>query len=187
MTDYFALLEIERRPAIPEEFLKNAYFRKTELLRLSQADEEALSSLNMAFRIISDPAARVQHLLKLEFGDARGGHMGVGFGDLFGEVAETLQNVDQEFGSVSAESSALLRALAFQRMDGARDKLYKIENELSQRERLLLSELEQLDPTWAENPAQCRESLAQIALSLTFVQKWLGEVRERKIRLEELA
>ena len=78
--------------------------------------------------------------------------MGVGFGDLFGEVAETLQNVDQEFGSVSAESSALLRALAFQRMDGARDKLYKIENELSQRERLLLSELEQLDPTSGGKP-----------------------------------
>jgi hypothetical protein len=40
---------------------------------------------------------------------------------------------------------------------------------------------------WMESPAQCRESLAQIALSLTFVQKWLNEVRERKIRLEELA
>src|SRR6476660_1951252 len=187
MTDYFALLDIERRPAIPQEFLENVYFRKTESLRLDQAQEEALSSLNMAFRVVSDPATRVQHLLKLEFGDARGGEMGVDFGDLFGEIADTLQNADQEFGSVSAESSALLRALAFQRMDRVRDKLRTVEDELSQRERSLLSELEQLNSSWLKNPAQCRKSLAQIALSLTFLQKWLGEVRERKIRLEELA
>ena len=57
----------------------------------------------------------------------------------------------------------------------------------TERERTLLSELGQLDSLWTESPAQCRESLAQIALRLTFVQKWLSEVRERKIRLEELA
>jgi hypothetical protein len=37
------------------------------------------------------------------------------------------------------------------------------------------------------NRADCREPLAQVGLSLTFVQKWLSEVHERNIRLEELA
>ena len=72
-------------------------------------------------------------------------------------------------------------------MDGARERLNQAESELSQREGSLLSELGQLDKIWPEKPAECRESLAQTALSLTFVQKWLSEVRERKIRLEELA
>lgn len=186
MIDYFVLLGIERRPAISEESLKNAYFRKAESLRPDQADAEALSALNMAFRTISNPATRIQHLLKLEFGDARGGQIEADLGELFGSVVGTLQKVDQELGSLSTESSALLRALAFQRMDGARERLNQTENELSQRECSLLSELRQLDRIWPENPAECRGSLAQTALNLTFVQKWLSEVRERKIRLEEL-
>ena len=187
MIDYFALLDIERRPAIDEESLKHAYFGKTGSLRVDQAEGDAFSSLNMAFRIIANPATRIQHLLKLEFGDAGGGEIGADLGELFGSVVEALQKADHEFGSLSTESSALLRALAFQKIDGARERLNQIENELSQRECSLLSQLVQLDTLWPEKPAQCRDLLAQIALRLTFVQKWLSEVRERKIRLEELA
>jgi hypothetical protein len=187
MIDYFALLDLERRPAVNEESLKKTYFHRTGLLRLDQAEADAFSSLNMAFRIISNPATRIQHLLSLAFGDTRGGRIKSELGELFGSVVETLQKVDQEFGSLSAESSALVRALTFQRMGEAREKLDQTENELSRRELSLLSEIGPLDEVWLENPARSRESLAQVALSLTFVQKWLTEVRERKIRLEELA
>jgi hypothetical protein len=102
-------------------------------------------------------------------------------------VVEALQKTDQEFGSLTTESSALLRALAFQRMDKVRERLRQIDDDLSQQERTLLSEVDQLDALWAESPARCRDMLAQTALRLTFIQKWLSEVRERKIRLEELA
>jgi hypothetical protein len=187
MIDYFALLDIERRPAISDEFLKNAYFRKTESIRQNQVKSDVFSSLNLAFRKLANPATRIQHLLRLEFGDERGGHIEADLGELFGNIVEALQSADQEFGSISTESSALIRALAFHRMDGVRERLNQSEKELSTRECGLLSELGQLDSVWMENPTQCRESLAQIALNLTFVQKWLNEVRERKIRLEELA
>jgi hypothetical protein len=187
MIDYFALLGIERRPAINEESLKNAYFRKTESLDSVQAQADELSSFNTAFQTIANPTTRIQHLLHLEFGDARGGQIGSELGELFGSVVAALQSVDQELGSLSAESSALLRALAFQRMEGVRDKLQQTENKLLGLEANLLSEVGQLDRIWPESPTPCRQSLAQIALRLTFVQKWLREVGERKIRLEELA
>jgi hypothetical protein len=187
MIDYFALLEIERRPAITEESLKIAYFRKSESLLLDKADADALSSLNMAFRIIGSSADRIQHLLTLEFGDAQGGQLGSDLGELFGNVVEALQKFDREFGTLTTESSPLLRALAIQRMDPVRERLNQVETELSRREGSLLSEVDQLDRLWLQTPIQCREPLAQIALNLRFVQKWLSEVRERKIRLEELA
>jgi hypothetical protein len=154
---------------------------------LEESATVALASLNMAFRTIENPATRIQHLLGLEFGNARGGQIGSDLGELFGSVVEALQQADEEFGSLSAESSALLRALAFQRMAEVRERLMQIGEKLTRWESSLLSELGQLDVLWTESPAQCRESLAQIALRLTFVQKWLSEVRERKIRLEELA
>ena len=187
MIDYFALLDIERRPAITEESLKQSYFRKTESLRLEESATDALASLNMAFRTIANPATRIQHLLSLEFGDARGGQIGSDLGEFFGSVVPALQQADDEVGSLSGESSALLRALAFQRMVEVREKLIQIGSELTHWESSLLSEVGQLDILWAERPAQCREPLAEIALRLKFVQKWLSEVRERKIRLEELA
>jgi hypothetical protein len=187
MIDYFALLGIERRPAITEETVKGAYFRKSETLHSDPARSGELIAVNAAFRTIANPATRIQHLLVLEFGDAGGGQIAPDLGELFGTIVEVLQMADQELGSLSARSSPILRALAYQRLDGLREKLVQVEKELSQRESGLLAEVARLDQDWFESTVQSRHPLAQIALSLTFVQKWLSQVRERKIRLEELA
>jgi hypothetical protein len=186
MIDYFALLDLERRPFIADESLKNAYLRKSEMMRAQTSELGALSAINMAFRILSNPAARTQHLLNLEFGDSRGGRLAPDIGAIFGPVAEAVQMADRELGRVSEQSSVLLRALVYQKIEGVRDKLAEVECELSNREAGLLSELGRLDTVWHLDRARCRDRLAQIALRLTFVQKWLSEVRERQIRLEEL-
>jgi hypothetical protein len=65
--------------------------------------------------------------------------------------------------------------------------LDQAEKELSQRESALLAEVDRLDQSWFESSVHARHPLAQVALGLTFVQKWISQVRERKIRLEELA
>ena len=187
MIDYFALLGVERRPSITEETLKQAYFRKSESLYADPAQSGELFAVNAAFQTVSNPATRIQHLLKLEFGDAGGGKIAPDLGELFGTIVEVLQIADQELGSLSAQSSPLLRALAYQRLDRLREGLEQAEKELSQREARLLAEVAPLDLSWSESVQNSRCALAQVALDLTFVQKWLSQVRERKIRLEELA
>jgi hypothetical protein len=187
MIDYFALLGVERRPAITEEILKGAYFRKSESLQSGLAESGELFAANAAFRTIANPATRIQHLLKLEFGDPGGGHIGADLGELFESIVKVLQNADQELGSLSAQSSPLVRAVAYQKLDGLRQQLEQVEKELSQRESGLLARVARLDQSWLENTAQARQPLAQTALDLTFVQKWFSQVRERLIRLEELA
>ena len=69
--------------------------------------------------------------------------------------------------------------------DGIREGLERAEKALSQRESSLLDEVARIDATWFESTVDARHPLAQIALGLTFVQKWQSQVRERKIRLEE--
>ena len=187
MIDYFALLGIERRPAFAEETVKGAYFHKSESLRLDPARSSEVFAINAAFQAIANPATRIQHLLTLEFGDASGGEISSDFGKLFGTIAEVLHFADQELGSLSARSSPILRAFAYQRLDGLREKLDQAEKELSQRESALLAEVDRLDQSWFESSVHTRHPLAQVALGLTFVQKWISQVRERKIRLEELA
>jgi hypothetical protein len=187
MIDYFALLGIERRPAITEETVKGAYFHKSEALHLDPARSGEVFAVNAAFQAIANPATRIQHLLTLEFGDARGGEIAPDLGKLFGIIVEVLQIADQELGSLSVRSSPILRALAYQRLDGLREKLNQAEKELSQRESALLAEVARLDQSWFQSPVHARHPLAQVALGLTFIQKWSSQVRERKIRLEELA
>ena len=187
MIDYFALLGIERHPSITEETLKEAYFRKSESFHSDPSRSEGLSAVNAAFQTLSNPATRIQHLLKLEFGEACRGQIPPDLGELFGTIVEVLQIADQELGSLSPRSSPILRALAYQRLDGLCEKLVRAEKELSQRESGLLAEVVRLDKSWFESTVESRHPLAQIALGLTFVQKWLSQVRERKIRLEELA
>jgi hypothetical protein len=187
MIDYFALLGIERRPAFTEEAVKGAYFRKSESLHSDPLRSDEVFAVNAAFQTIANPATRIQHLLLLEFGDTGGGQIPADLGELFGTLVKVLQIADQELGSLSAQSSPLLRALAYRRLDGLRQGLEEAEKELSQRESDLLAELARLDQNWFESTADVRHPLSQIALGLTFVLKWLGQVRERKIRLEELA
>ena len=102
MIDYFALLGIERRPAITEETVKGAYFRKSESLHSDPARSGELMAVNAAFQTIANPATRIQHLLVLEFGDAGGGQIGSDLGELFGMIVEVLQIADQDLGSLSA-------------------------------------------------------------------------------------
>ena len=187
MIDYFALLDVERRPAITEETVKGAYFRKSESLHMDPSRSDEVFAVNAAFQTIANPATRIQHLLRLEFGDAGGGQIPPDLGELFGTIVEVLQIADLELGSLTTQSSPLLRALAFQKLDGLREGLQQAEKELSQRESCFLAEVARLDQSWFENTVHARRPLAQIALGLTFVQKWLSQVRERKIRLEELA
>jgi curved DNA-binding protein CbpA len=186
MTDYFAVLGLERRPAIDENTLKAAYFRKSEELHPDRAAENDFSVVNAAFQTLSNPAQRIQHLIRLEFGDSAAGKIGPQLGTLFGRVALLARKADQETGAVAAQDSSLLRALALQRFGPLRDDLAALADELSKNRFKLIDRIQTLDQEWTSNAMACRDPLAQAAIELTFIQKWAVEVGERMLKLEEL-
>lgn len=186
MMDYFAALGIQRRPAVAESALQRAYNQKSKLLHPDRVEGSDFSSINEAFQVVSNPAARIQHLLKLEFGEAGERQIGAELGGLFGTVVEVLRRVDQELNPLSGQSSPLLRALALQSLAPLRDALDDAEKQIAERQSELQSRIATVDQIWFQDRAQCRKPLAQIAVDLTFVQKWAAQVRERKVRLEEL-
>jgi len=186
MIDCFAVLGIERRPVVPESLLQGAYREKSKSLHPDRAANGDFSSVNAAFQVISNPATRIQHLLKLEFGEAGDRQIGADLGALFGTLVKVLRCVDEELGSISSQSSPLLRAFAFQHLESVRDALDDVEKQIAAKESELHSRIVAVDRIWLQDRSQCRKPLAQIAVDLTFVQKWLTQVRDRKIRLEEL-
>jgi curved DNA-binding protein CbpA len=186
MIDYFAVFGIERRPVIGDEYLREAYFRQSHEFHPDRAGESDFSRINAAFRALLNPATRLQHLLKLEFGEAAQGTIDLELGTLFGQIALLLRQADEETKSMAAKDSPLLRALAFQRLGPIWDNLASVERELLSVLENLLQEVDALDQQWIVDRTQCRDRLAQAALSLGFVQKWSAEIRERRLKLEEL-
>ena len=186
MIDYFAVLGIERRPAVSESVVQGAYYQKSKSLHPDQAGGGDFASVNAAFQTLSNPAARIQHLLNLEFGEAGDRQIGAELGDLFGTTVDVLGQADEELESLSNQTSPLLRAFAFQRLTSLRKSLDDAERRIAAREVDLHSRIADINQIWVQNRVQCQKPLAQIAVDLTFVQKWLAQVRERKIRLEEL-
>ena len=179
MNDYFAVLGLERRPAIDENVLKEIYFRK------SAARDADASSLNQAFHALLRPVSRIQHLLKLEFGEVRAKLVGRDLEQCFSKVATVLHRVDEALDSLGKQESPLLRAMAYQRVQPVVSELSRLQTELADREAGFLNEIEQLDRRWQERKEECRDALAQAAFRLAFVQKWSDQVQDRVRKLED--
>jgi DnaJ-domain-containing protein 1 len=179
MIDYFAVLGLERRPAIDENALKEIYFRK------SAARDADASSLNEAFHTLLRPVSRIQHLLKLEFGEVRAKQIGSDLEECFAKVAKVLHQADEAIGSFAGQQSPLLRAIAYRRVQPIVSELLQVQTELARRENELVAEIEQLDQRWPERKQDSRDALAQAAFRLAFVQKWSDQVKDRVRKLEE--
>src|SRR5262249_16299063 len=155
MIDCFALLDIERRPFVPESVFQQAYHEKTKSLHPDRAEEGDFSSVNAAFQIVSNPAARIQHLLQLEFGEAGDRQIGADLGALFGTVVNVLRRADEELDFFSGQSSPLLRALAFERLDSLREPLGDAEKQIASKESELHSQIAALDQIWLQDRSRC--------------------------------
>jgi hypothetical protein len=58
---------------------------------------------------------------------------------------------------------------------------------LSEQRSSLEARIKSLDGKWPDHTVETRDALAQIALDLTFIEKWQQQLKERSLRLQELA
>ena len=173
MIDYFALLDEARRPWLDPEQLKEKYFARN---RAAAADAE----LNEAFRVLSDPKLRLQHLLTLEGAQLTAGRpVPPSVAELFWNTGTVLREVDRLLLKSGEASSALSRAL----LSGERAKL---EGKLAELER-------QLNATYETELGRVRESgpvspnelekLIQFYDSISYLTRLREQVTEKRHRL----
>src|ERR1700756_110255 len=101
MTDYFAVLGLERRPLVSDPILRGAYYEKSRSLHPDHSKGGNFSVVNAAFEIVSNPAKRIRHLLELEFGELGFRQIEAELEGLFGTMVKVLQRADEELTSVS--------------------------------------------------------------------------------------
>ena len=124
MTDYFALFDEARRPWLDPEKLKEKYYARS---RAAAPNAE----LNEAFRVLSDPKLRLQHLLTLEGAELTAGRpVPPSVAELFWNTGPLLREIERWLLRNKAATSELARALLQAERGKLEQRLGKLEEQL---------------------------------------------------------
>ena len=187
MIDFFAVFGLEPRPVIDAGVLGNLFASKSKTSHPDRAADGDFATLNQAFNTLRDPASRILHLLALSGDEPRFKAASAGVSAWFGQVANGLQRFDRMFQPLSQETSSLLRAVRFREGQSILADLEKISEGLRCQKEGLLETMAQIDARWPSDRTADRDSLAQIACDLRFIEKWLAQIGERRLRLASIA
>ena len=188
MTDYFALLGEPRRPWLDEEALKTRFHALTAERHPDVAREEdsgPFSALTVAYRVLSDPRARLRHLLELEAPQEpfRGIPAPASVGELFPVMGAKKQALDAFLKKRAASASALAKALLLPEQYALQEELESLLQVLEAERNRWLQEIPALDAAWTagERPVP---QLAKTAQALGYLDKWSAQIREGLVRLQ---
>lgn len=204
MTDYFALLDEQRRPALDAEMLKRKFLQLSNDFhpdRVHSASEEQkqratlrYAELNSAHNTLREPRDRLLHLLELESGakpkDVQ--RIPPGTMDLFVEVGQLCRDVDAFLTERSKVTSPLLKVQMFERGMEWTDKLQALQQRINAKRDELTDELRKMNAQWDAAPpvgspdraaALPLERLEQIYRIFSYVARWTEQINERVVQL----
>ncbi len=152
------------------------------------------SSLNAAHQLLAEPRERLLHLIELECGSKPRDIQRIppGTMDLFVEVGHACRECDAFLQQRGTSTSPMLRLKSMQEGLEWSEKLEDIATRVRAMESALTAELRDLGKAWADAPPQGdpgrlaslpMERLEQIYRTLSYVSRWLGQVRERVVQL----
>ena len=169
MTDYFALLGEARLPWLDPEELKEKYFA------LSRT-EVPNAELNEAFRVLSDPKRRLQHLLSLAGMDLSAGRpVPPAVAEVFWNTGTLLREVERWLLRQAGTTSTLARAL----LQPERGKLEARLEELEEKLRAMYDrELLELRDLPNEPASQLLERYDRIS----YLTRLLEQIAEKRLQ-----
>ena len=182
MEDAFSLFGLERRPLIDEAALKEKYLRlaATRHPDLTGGNDEKFLLLQDAYKTLREPAARLRHLVKLEFPGGEIQSESTPHTELFMSAGSAVQVAKAVFLRSQNTTTALARALlapdiaaALERVRGALQSIRQARDQLTER-------LENLDMRW---PEVSPDELADLASSSAFLLRWKSQLSEWEFRL----
>ena len=204
MTDAFALLGLERRPWLEPGDIKQRFHERSAAWHPDRhhgspehARSEAgrvYSELNSAHQLLAEPRDRLLHLIELESGARPRDIQRIppGTMDLFVEVGQACRDCDEFLQRRGTATSPMLRLKFMQEGLEWVDRLSEVTARVQARESELAGELRALNGAWEAAPAvgdPARlaalplERLEQVYRALSYVSRWLGQVRERVVQL----
>ena len=204
MPDYFALLDEPRQPwldvaALKEKFIaRSAEVHPDRVHTAGEADKlkatERYAELNAAHSCLREPRDRLLHLLHLETGAKPPDIQRIppGTMDLFVEVGQLCQGIDQFIEERNKVTSPMLRVQMFARGLEWTDKVQALQQQISEKRQAVEAELQQLNAVWDVAPAVGDpqragalplERLEQLFRLMSFIARWTQQLQERAVQL----
>ena len=188
MTDYFALLGVERRPWIDDEDLKARYHAKTLAhhpdAACQNADETAFPEISEAYQTLRDPRRRLQHLRAL-CGSVERTAAGVPatLQELFMPIGATTQRADALLAHLRLTTNALARGLLHGDTLRAQNDVAQLLAQLEKLRIEAVGELRRLDERWDDSSSDCLRAAERVELTFTYLDRWIAQLNEKQFQL----
>jgi curved DNA-binding protein CbpA len=195
MTDYFAVLRQPRRPWLDPQKLKEEYQRLTleyhpdaKVGRSTPPGRDpsppTFAEVNEAYRVLSNPKSRLQHLLSLETSTPADTitvpeELMEPFMLTFSLMRDADKLLQKLHAATTALSKSLLRSEVAALQGRSKQLLKKLQNSYD----LAIEKLRQLDEVWTLNKAEAIEQLAILSRRFAYLERWLEQLREKQFQL----
>ncbi len=182
MEDAFSLFGLDRRPLIDEAALKEKYLRlaATRHPDLADGDDEKFHLLQDAYKTLREPAARLRHLIELEFPGGGSASDSAPHAELFMSAGSAVQAAKAVILRSEKTTTALARALLSPEIAAVLREVRKALESVQKTRDQLTERLENLDVRWPEVSA---DELSALASSFTFLSRWKSQLAEWEFRL----
>jgi len=187
MTDYFAALQQPRRGWLDPEELKQKY---QELTLAAHPDRGPtgpsldFAEINEAYRVLSDPKQRLQHLLNLEGHDPSAKQtIPQELVEVFGEIGTVVQEADGLLAKIRSANTALAKSLLRSDILNAQQRASELSDQLQNLYTSALDELKRLDALWDERPRELIQDFTKLYHRFAYLGRWMDQVRERQFQL----
>jgi len=204
MPDYFALFDEPRRPWLEVESLHQKFIARSATVhpdRVHTASEEEklattqrYAELNAAHACLRETKDRLLHLLQLETGAKPADIQRIppGTMDLFVEVGQLCQGLDQFIAERSAVSAPMLKVRMFELGMEWLDRLNALQARIAEKRAAVEAELQSLNVVWQaapppddprRAPALPLERLEQLYRLMSFITRWTQQLQERAVQV----
>jgi curved DNA-binding protein CbpA len=199
MIDYFAVLQEPRRPWLDPEQLKERYQQLTLIAHPDRSLADAIKrqadtlpysfvAITEAYRVLSNPARRLGHLLTLDGQDLDSAKSRPNdLIELFGRVGAFTHETDALLKKFSASSSAVARSVLQPQIVNEQKAVAKLLNELEALCSSAEDELRRADALWEEQRERVVEDLKSLHHRFAYLARWMDQLRERQFQLSAMS
>jgi curved DNA-binding protein CbpA len=181
MTDCFALLQQPRQPWLDPDELRERYHQLTLTAHPDQ-DRASLdfAAVTEAYRVLTDPKLRLQHLLKLQGHDAPAdSSVPLDLLDLFSRIGNFFQATDGLLQKSQATQNALARSLIQPEILAARREVEEILGQVRALHDDAIAQTHALHESWTE----ALPAIASLSRRFAYLGRWMEQLQERQFQL----
>jgi DnaJ-domain-containing protein 1 len=183
MRDAFAVFDLPRMPWMDVEELKVEFHRRSAALHPDAGGEAAqFTELNIAYRTLADPVARLRHLLELEASETltRAPQVPPSLANEFMRIAAVRQAAEALLVKWRATQSPLARAALAGELAQQQRNVDAALGGLTTAQDRTLARLQDLNAGWRDH----FNELAALHAELSYMNKWTSQLRETRLQFD---